>query len=265
MKLALIADVHGNLEALDAVLAQIDRLDPGPQLVCAGDLVGYGPDPDACIERLRQRGALCVKGNHEEMVLGHRDFSRCVYAGIVAAAWTRRCLSASGREFLEQLPLRIEAAPGVTVCHGNLASADTYVSTPERAAEAMQQLRFIRPQSRILVCGHTHHQALSTPASGFRTVAAPGEYELDPEAPCLVNPGAVGQARDGTAPLARWAVLDLDRWRVSYRETTFDHPTTLRKLREARLVAQVVSRRPRGLHRLVERYKARWAAWRAQR
>ena len=90
MKLALISDLHGNLEALDAVLRDLDRVSPGARLVCAGDVVGYGPDPEACIGRLQERDALCVMGNHEEMVLGRRDFSRCVYAGIVAAVWTRR-------------------------------------------------------------------------------------------------------------------------------------------------------------------------------
>src|SRR5262245_15200964 len=106
MRLALLADVHANLEALTAVLADLDRRAPDAAVVCAGDLVGYGPDPDACIERLHDRRACCVFGNHEEMVLGRRDFSRCVRAGIVAAMWTRAHLGDAARRFLSVLPTR---------------------------------------------------------------------------------------------------------------------------------------------------------------
>lgn len=264
MKLALVSDIHGNLEGLEAVLRDIDRNSPDARLVCAGDIVGYGPDPDACIDRLRERQALSVFGNHEEMVLGRRDFSRCVYAGIVAAVWTRSRLTDSSRAFLERLPDKIEAAPGVVVCHGDLASANTYVSTAGRAVEAMAQLGAFRPRATVLVCGHTHHPAVFTRAGGFRLTAGSGDHDLSRELPCLVNPGSVGQARD-TKPLARYAVLDSERHIVSFREVAFDHATTLRKLREAGLVAQVVMPPPRGLRRWIERWKTRWARYRAER
>jgi predicted phosphodiesterase len=164
VKLALVSDIHGNLEALDAVLREIDREHPGARLVCAGDVVGYGPDPDACIDRLKQRNAACVMGNHEEMVLGRRDFSNCIHAGIIAAVWTRTNLSPSSREFIENLPAAAEPGSGVVVCHGNLENAGVYVSNPERAAAALEQLRRFRPEATVLVVGHTHHAALYTPA-----------------------------------------------------------------------------------------------------
>lgn len=264
MKLALISDVHGNLEALDAVLRDVDRIDPDAKLVCAGDVVGYGPDPEACIARLRERQALCVIGNHEEMVLGYRDFSRCVHAGIVAAVWTREHLSAAARAFLDALPHRREVAAGVVVCHGDLSSAETYVSTREKAEEALAQLRAILPDATVLVCGHTHQAALFTLDGGFHPVTSPSDHHLARVHPCLINPGAVGQSRDGQ-PLARYAVLDLERQTVSFRELPYDHRTTIRKLREASLVAQVVLLPPRGLWRRVEACKARWARYRAAR
>lgn len=247
MKLALVSDLHANLEALEAVLADLDRASPGAQLACAGDVVGYGPDPEACIARLKERGALCVMGNHEEMVLGRRDFSRCGYAGIVAAMWTRSRLSAPARAYLERLPSSLEASSGVIVCHGDLSSADTYVSTPERAARALAELRERHPSADVLVCGHTHHAAL------FRHEGA-----------LLINPGAVGQARSG-APLARYALLDTGARRVSFREVAYDYRATLRKLRAAKLVAQVVLEPPQGVRRRVEKVKARWARYWAER
>ena len=262
MKLALVSDLHGNLEALDAVLRDLDRASPAARLACAGDVVGYGPDPEACIERLRARGALCVMGNHEEMVLGRRDFSRCVHAGIVAAVWTRRHLRPGARSFIERLPYSVEAVPGVVVCHGDLESADTYVSTRERAEAALAQLRARHPSAEVLVCGHTHHAALFTRDAGFRRVDGAAEYAF--AAPCIINPGAVGQARDA-APLARYAVLDAERRRVSFRAVPYDHGTTIRKLRAAKLVAQVTLEPPQGVWRRVERYKARWARYWAER
>lgn len=256
--LALVSDLHGNLEALDAVLRDIDRSSPGASLVCAGDVVGYGPDPEACIARLQERGALCVMGNHEEMVLGRRDFSRCVHAGIVAAVWTRRRLSAGARRFIEQLPYSVEAVSGVVVCHGDLESADTYVSTRERAEAALAQLRARHPSAEVLVCGHTHHAALFTPEQGFRIVS-----DL-PAGPCVINPGAVGQARSA-APLASYALLDMERRRVSFRAVAYDYGTTIRKLRAAKLVAKVTLEPPQGVWRRVERVKAKWARYWAER
>jgi predicted phosphodiesterase len=262
VKLALVSDLHANLEALDAVLADIDRSSPLARLLCAGDIVGYGPDPEACIARLQEREALCVMGNHEEMVLGRRDFSRCVYAGIVAAVWTRSRLSASARAFIERLPPWLEATSGVIVCHGDLESADTYVSTRERAERALAELRARHPAAEVLVCGHTHHAALFTHEGGFQVVRGTVERALAP--PCLINPGAVGQARDAV-PRARYAVLDTERRRVSFRQVRYDYGATLRKLRAAKLVAQVVLEPPQGVWREVEKYKARWARYWAER
>jgi predicted phosphodiesterase len=264
VKLALISDLHGNLEALDAVLRDLDRASPGARLVCAGDVVGYGPDPEACIARLQEREALCVMGNHEEMVLGWRDFSRCVHAGIVAAVWTRTQLSPGARSFIEELPYKVQPAPNVVVCHGDLRSADTYVGTPERAEAALAQLRGEHREADVLVCGHTHHAALFTSEQGFRLIGTASEHGLGPGHACLINPGSVGQAREGE-PLASYAVLDTERRRVSFRRVAYDYETTLRKLRAAKLVAQVVLEPPQGVWRRVERYKARWARYWAER
>ena len=264
MRLALISDIHGNLEALDTVLDDIDTSAAGARIVCAGDVVGYGPDPDACVDRLRSRGIPCVMGNHEEMVLGRRDFSRCVHAGITAAVWTRQVITASTRVFLESLPRCVEAAPGVVVCHGDLLDADTYVSDASRADEALVQLHAAWPAARTLVCGHTHHAALYSRATGFEVVSAPGERFLQPGTACVVNPGAVGQSRV-KAPLACYAVLDLQGACVTFRALGYDHRTTIAKMRRAGLVPSVVLLRPRGIWRYVESLKQRWARHRAER
>lgn len=269
MQLALLSDVHANLEALDAVLADVARRSSSAQLVCAGDVVGYGPDPEACIARLRDARAVQVSGNHEEMLLGSRDFSRCVYAGVHSALWARARLARETREYLGKLPAWADAAPGVVVCHGDLVSADRYVSTAARAGAALEQLRALRPEARVLICGHTHRQVFFTPREGFLPMAPASEWKLPEGERCLINPGSVGQERRERAtserPLARYAWLDLERGRVTYLGVPYDHATTLYKLRRAGLVAQVVLTPPRGMRRYLEHLKLSWARRRARR
>ena len=264
-QLALIADVHANVEALSAVLEEVDRIAPEARLVCAGDIVGYGPDPEACIDLLRERDALCVMGNHDEMVLGRRDFSRCIHAGIRAAMWTRKRLADDAWRFLEALPASREVMPGVVVCHGDLESADTYISDADRAATAIEQLQSGWPSARALICAHTHHAALYAPSSGFTPISPPAHFSLPTDEPAIINPGAVGQSRD-TRPLARFAILDVEEGVASFHELAYDHETTIRKLKRARLSPQVVLRRPRGkISQRVEWYRTRWARYRAER
>jgi len=264
MKLALISDIHSNIEALDSVLEHIDTAFPDATLICAGDVVGYGPDPLKCIDRLVERQALCVVGNHDEMVLGRRRFNRCVYAGITAAVWTRKNLTPDARAYLDALPGYINVTPNVVVCHGNLQSADTYIDNATAAEEAFRQLRELQSEANILVCGHTHHAAIYSPRSGFSLTQAQSECRLDRNAPCIVNPGAVGQSRDGK-PLARYAILDTEKMIVYFQEVAYDHPATVRKLRRAGLVPTVTLLPPRGIWRRVEWYKTAWARYWADR
>ena len=254
-QLALLADIHGNLEALNAVLRDLSQRAPDAQLVCAGDCVGYGPDPEACLELLADRNAVLVRGNHEEMVLGQRDFNQCIHAGIVAAVWTREQLSSSSLELIGRLPLWTEAARGVVVCHGDLQNAGTYVSDRPRAVAALRQLHEVRPEAGLLVCGHTHTPMFFSEGAGQVEADSNLELLLPEAGPCLINPGAVGQARD-TNPVARYALLDLERRVVRYFNVAYDHPTTLAKMRHARLVARVVMPPPRGISLFIEKLKA---------
>lgn len=257
MRLALLADVHGNLEALEAVVSDLEERAPDARIACAGDIVGYGPDPEPCLRMLVERAAVLVAGNHEEMVLGRRDFSRCVYAGIRAALWTRTALSRTAFDSLAALPRTAELAPGVWVCHGAPSDAGTYVSDAAGASDAIADLSGHASSPRLLVCGHTHHASFFSASKGFSGVAGGAELTLSDGETSLLNPGSVGQARDGR-PLARYALLDLERSTVRYLALPYEHAKTLKKLADARLVSQVVMRRSTGIDRHVERAKSRF-------
>ncbi|MBL8327330.1 MAG: metallophosphoesterase [Rubrivivax sp.] len=264
MQYALVADIHANLEALQAVLRLLDERHPQARLLCPGDIVGYGPDPAACIELLRERQVPCVRGNHEEMVLGTRDFSRCVVAGITAARWTRQQLSSVQRQYLADLPLSRHISPELTMCHGDLLSADTYISHAEAGNLALQQLQSLAPQAQILVCGHTHHAALHSREDGFAVLTESVTLQLQPGRRYVINPGAVGQSRDG-APVARCAVLDLERHELTVHRLSYDHALTERKMRAAGLLGGVVLERPEGVWRRVEYHRTRWARYWGER
>jgi len=207
---AVLSDVHGNLPALQAVLDRAERARVDG-LLCAGDVVGYGPQPDACADLVRRSGAVCVAGNHELLVLGRLGGERSSRRARASAAWTRRVLNDETRAWLRTLPPRARV-DGVTVAHGSLDDVEEYVTS---AARADQQLA-LAPQ---LVLGHTHRPWLHV--GGRAAPTGNGPVELPQDQPFLLNPGSVGEPRDGTRH-ARFAVLDLGARTVEHMDVPFD-------------------------------------------
>jgi diadenosine tetraphosphatase ApaH/serine/threonine PP2A family protein phosphatase len=153
----------------------------------------------------------------------------------------------------------------VVACHGDLSAADRYVSTAPRASAALEQLRSLRQEARVLVCGHTHQPMLFGERRGLATIGGEDPIALPTNERCLINPGAVGQARNG-GPIARYALLDLDAGVVSFCGVAYDHARTVQKLRRLRLVPRVVLTPPRGvLARRIEGLRWRLAHSWAQR
>lgn len=240
MKVALLADVHANAEALERVLEDADAW--GADVVAvAGDVVGYGADPDACVRVLRARGAFCVAGNHEDMVLGRAGFDRCVHAGIRAALFTREALSPESRAWLAALPSWRALPGGLVVCHGAPDDPSRYVTSTGDAARALAALDALPAgkDARLLGCGHTHRPVLHGARAAFDPPPVDEELRLPPTARALVNPGSVGQARDGQAR-ARYARVDLGAGLVVFRALPYDHEAATKKMRRAGLVPRVV-------------------------
>jgi putative phosphoesterase len=260
MRLALISDVHANLEALDAVLAHVAAWG-ADAIACAGDLVGYGPDPDACLERLRERGALCIAGNHDGMVLGRLGLERCVSAGVRAALWTRRTLSAGGRAWLASLPATRRIGD-VVLCHGSLDDVRQYVATPRAADATLEALARREPDATVLVAGHTHHQVLYHPGAPWLPPPPGVRLPLAAARRWLVNPGSVGQSRD-RAPLARYARYDTAARELEFHELGYAHAVTVAKLRRAGLHASVCLPPKSGLAARLDGLRTRWERLRA--
>ena len=257
MRWLLLADIHGNLEALSAVLRHAEDW-PDARVVVAGDTVGYGPDPGACIDALSERGALCVAGNHEGMVLGRIGLGQCNYAGILAARWTREVLSARAWQWLEALPGRRLIGDDLLVFHGDLDDPVRYLDRAERADATLRSLPGRGILATRVICGHTHHPSVHREGKSWCAPPMGAPIALRREGRCLINPGAVGQTRF-EAPIARYARYDDETDVLVFHAVPYDDQRVCRKLRRAGLVPRVSMPSSSRIGREIERIQTRWA------
>jgi diadenosine tetraphosphatase ApaH/serine/threonine PP2A family protein phosphatase len=238
MRVAVVSDVHGNRQAFEAVLDAIAASECR-ELWCLGDLVGYGADPDTCVALARANAAVCLAGNHDLGVTGSIPLEQFSRGAALAATWTRETITPETRAFLESLaPQRLDEAVGLY----HASPRDPvweYVLSPLQA-----ELCLDAQQHRIALIGHSH-VALSF--SRFPGAPATGETR-DPEQELdlatgewLINPGSVGQPRDGD-PRAAWLELDIDGGRAVYRRVEYDIAGAAGAIRAARLPDSLAER-----------------------
>lgn len=245
MRFAVLSDIHGNREAFEAVLADADRREID-QIVLLGDLVGYGPDPEWCVDRamaLFASGAIGVKGNHDAAIAEPRPAMNS--NALRAIEWTRPRLSAEQCRFLAGLPLSARVAEMLFVhASANDPSGWIYV-TSERSA--MPSFRV--SDARVIFCGHVHVPALMTcdRQGTVRGHAIPmgKPIPLLRSRRWLAVVGSVGQPRDGQ-PQAGFAIFDTTHNELTFRRVAYDAAATARKVREAGLPETLALRLLRG-------------------
>ena len=224
MRLAILSDIHSNLPALEAVLD--DVRDAGvDEAWCLGDVVGYGAQPNECADLVRERCAVCLVGNHDLAALDELDISTFSPAASAAVKWTRENMTGSTAEFLAGLEPAIEDRE-VALYHASPRDPVwEYVLWPDQAAEC------IRVQAqRVSFIGHSHVAlffALADPGPRGEPVDARGaqagagtSLEIG-RGRWLINPGSVGQPRDGD-PRAAWLELDTSAWHASFHRVEYD-------------------------------------------
>jgi predicted phosphodiesterase len=241
MRYGLLADVHANLAALQAVLQQLAGASVD-RYVVAGDLVGYGPNPNECVEAIAELDPVCVSGNHDLMAIGLLSDERCIPLGQAAMRWTRSVLSADARAYLEALPARAEATGGVIVAHGSLDDPERYTTNANEAVDELAELERTYPDARILVLGHTH-RPLIVGSESKREHQRQERRALNVGERYVVNPGGVGQARELRCR-ARFGVLDLDLNTLELRAIRYDTASCRRDLRSAGLSPRSCHLRP---------------------
>jgi diadenosine tetraphosphatase ApaH/serine/threonine PP2A family protein phosphatase len=241
MRIALISDIHGNLEALAAVLthAMRQRVD---RIAVLGDIVGYGADPRACTEavmRLAEEGAIVLKGNHDEAV--ERADPDMNADALAAITWTRGVLDEQHRVFLAGLPLTARL-DDLLLVHASARHPGQwpYVMTPRDA-----ELSLSATDARLVASGHTHVPALFSLQPNRTCVAftpvAGSPVPLAAHRRWQIVVGAVGQPRDGS-PLSAYAVLDLAQGVLEPHRVPYDHQAAAAKIRAAGLPDRLASR-----------------------
>jgi predicted phosphodiesterase len=235
---AIVSDIHGNRQAFEAVLDVIEASEC-QEMWCLGDLVGYGAEPDACVELAGRHAAICLAGNHDMGVRGDLPLEQFSRGAALAARWTQETITAETREYLNGLePLLLDEQVG-------LYHASPRDPVWEYVLSALQAELCLDDQGhRVCLIGHSH-VALSfgrlpgEPASG-QTRAEGEELDLE-QGEWLVNPGSVGQPRDGD-PRAAWLELDLDAASAVYHRVDYDIDGAAAAIRAARLPDSLAER-----------------------
>ena len=236
MRVAVLSDIHSNLVALDAVLAHAGTVDAVWHL---GDVVGYGPDPDGVVARLIEVGAVGVRGNHDAAALGGPEIEWFNPEARAAAEWTRDTIDATTRAWLSALPER-HVMDRMTLVHGSPRDPiREYVSSAGIALENLAVL-----ETNFGLHGHTHVPVAFCLGPGDRMqVVAPDRDDgiaLDGQR-ALINPGSVGQPRDGD-PDASYLVLDPDAATVTWHRVAYDIPAVQAAIRAAGLPHRLADR-----------------------
>ena len=242
MRLAVVSDIHSNLHALEAVLVDI-RTEAPDEIVCLGDIVGYGPHPNECVDRVRDHAALSLCGNHDLAVLGVIDVADFSGDAGIAARWTRGVLGEPEAEWLRGLEPAGER-DGAQLFHGSPRDPVWDYVLSEDVARAS----ILETTAPIVLVGHSHVAlALSWDGDELAGGLAQGGTEIDlADRRWLLNPGSVGQPRDGD-PRAAWLLVDDAAGRASFRRVSYPIDEAQAAIRERGLPDTLAARLAQGV------------------
>jgi predicted phosphodiesterase len=238
MKVAVVSDIHSNLQAFEAALEAIAGSE-AEEVWCLGDLVGYGADPDACVELARRHVAVCLAGNHDMAVAGELQLDEFTRGASVAAQWTREVIDPTNLAYLAELEPQ-----------GREESIGLYHASPRDPvweyvlSALLAELCLDAQRDRVCLIGHSHVASAFVRHEGEPATGKPcregARLDLS-DSEWLLNPGSVGQPRDGD-PRAAWLLLDLDDHRASYHRTPYDVSGAAAAIKAARLPNSLAER-----------------------
>jgi predicted phosphodiesterase len=231
----IVSDIHGNREALEAVLA--DARGRYDRIVCLGDLAGYGADPNFTVEWARTNVSAIVRGNHDKLCAGLESFYSYRPAARAAAEWTVNQLTAENRSYLERLPRGPLPYEGFDLVHGSPLDEDEYLMTASDVAVIRNEI-----DSPLSFFGHTHLQGgFLIARNNVKPIDRNRVLELEGHYTYLVNPGSVGQPRDGDSHAAYAIYSPRDRV-IEFRRAAYDAAAAAEKIRAAGLPESLATR-----------------------
>ncbi len=218
MRTAIVSDIHANLVGLRALLDSVDKLDV-ERILCLGDIVGYNPWPNECIRIIRERSIPCVMGNHDRVAAGLEEPDYFNAMAREAILWTRRNLTDEHRDYLSKLPARLTLDDTTILVHGSPRDPDEYVLMTRTAHENMT---YMREQFDASICffGHTHVSGIFDQSDDEKP-SGDTKVFLRRDDPYLINPGSVGQPRDGD-PRSSFLIYDTDEGAVGFHHVSYD-------------------------------------------
>ena len=244
MRILVLSDLHANATALETALTASQGR--WQQVVCLGDVVGYGPDPNEVTSRIRELGAQTIRGNHDKAAVGLMDTDDFNPVAKAAVDWTRSRLSAENLKWLTDLPPGPLQTDGIVLVHGALQDEDEYVFTPAQALEGL-----LDSAARVTFFGHTHHQGGFSYSGAHnnlemlnlrpRSTESLAALQTNPESRYLLNPGSIGQPRDGD-PRAGFAIADLEHNVVEFWRVPYDIAAVQSRMRSVRLPEALAQR-----------------------
>lgn len=234
MKVIIISDIHGNLEALNKVLEYIDKLEGEKRIVCLGDIVGYGPNPEECFKIVESLTDNICLGNHEDATMNTDYDYQITTPAREAIRWTRKILEEETKEAIKRLPLKI-VEDNILYVH---ASPDNprqwnYISNTGDAYSSL-----IEMEHSLCFVGHSHHPGIYSYHSKQENS---NKAALSKDDKTIINVGSVGQPRDGSPKLS-FAVFDDDKWEVEIIRLEYDYHKTMAKIEEANLPHSLAER-----------------------
>jgi len=242
MLIAIISDLHSNLEATHSVFAEIDRRSPD-EIVCLGDLTGYNASPNEVVDIVRQRGIKSIMGNHDAAVCGLEDPWFFRSAAKKAIQWQMKVLRDDNRDWLRGLKEQMRFHDGCLGVHGSPTHRDDYIID---WLDAMRQMEYLeRDGLSLCFFGHSHRQAFFSDKGATELTGRQDVYHLHPSNKYFLNPGAVGQPRDRD-PRAAYLFFDTEKMTVEYCRVEYDVEGAQRRVIEAGLPSELAKRLAKG-------------------
>jgi predicted phosphodiesterase len=241
MRYLIISDIHSNMTALETALASAKG--KWERVVCLGDLVGYGPDPNEVIDCIRSLNATTIRGNHDKAVAGADDIEDFNPIARAAVLWTRQRLRPENLQFLRKLAKGPQTVDGFSIAHGSVYDEDEYVYAPEIAIDALKS-----STTPVTFFGHTHLQGgFSLHGDQVRVLRSPGAgresscVTIEQGTTYLLNPGSIGQPRDGNNR-AGFALADIGNGIVEFWRIPYDIERVQQRMTRANLPEPLILR-----------------------